>query len=108
MLTQHATFNSAHTWKEVIALIQRIAESKGVSQSVLSGWWTRFSRRHPDLALCTAVPVSYARAMANDPDVINRYYDILEAEAPERKKEEGGSLRRAKRAAKNRVPNYYS
>ena len=24
------------------------------------------------------MPVSYAQAMANDPDVINRYYDILE------------------------------
>ena len=77
-LLKCAKIGYAHTRKEVIALIQRIAESKGVSQSVSSGWWTRFSQRHPDLALRTAMPVSYARAMANDPDVINRYYDILE------------------------------
>lgn len=42
------------------------------------GCWEYFRRRHPKLTLRTAAPVSYARAMASDPEIINNYYDLLE------------------------------
>ena len=42
------------------------------------GCWEYFRRRHPKLTLRTATPVSYARAMASDPEIINNYYDLLE------------------------------
>ena len=42
------------------------------------GWWESFKRRHPQLTLCTASPLSYARAVASNPEVIRRYFDLLE------------------------------
>ena len=44
----------------------------------MSGWLESFRRRHPQLTLRTAAPVSYARAVASDPAVISNYYDLLE------------------------------
>ena len=50
-----------------------------VSRSVSHGWWDAFQRRHPRLSIPTAEGLGYARAVAFDPVVINRYYDMLEA-----------------------------
>ena len=43
------------------------------------GWWDAFQRRHPRLSIRTAEGLGYARAIAFDRVVINRYYDMLEA-----------------------------
>ena len=45
---------------------------------VSHGWWDSFRRRHPNLTLHTAAPVSYARVMGSDPSVISKCYDVLE------------------------------
>ena len=45
---------------------------------VSHGWWDSFKRRHPKLTLRTAAPLSYARLMASDPDILCNYYDLLE------------------------------
>ena len=51
---------------------------KGLAITVTHGCWESFRRQHPKLTLRTAAPVSYARAMASDPEIINNYYDLLE------------------------------
>ena len=73
-----AKIGYALTRKQVIALVQRITDSKNISANISSGWWERYVRRHPQLTLRVAVPVSMARAMASDRDVIDRYFDMLE------------------------------
>ena len=41
------------------------------------GWWQRFCQRHQNVALRTAVPLSVARAMTSNPDVLDRYFKML-------------------------------
>ena len=63
-----------YTKKQVFALVQRIIESKGITATITNGWWNRFCQRHPKL---TAVPLAHSRAMATDPNVLNRHFDLL-------------------------------
>ena len=65
-----AKIGYAHTRKQVIALVQQIVESKGISTVVSSGWWERYIKRHPQVTLRVAVPLSMARAMASDREVL--------------------------------------
>lgn len=80
-LVKCAQIGYARTRLEVLTLVCRIVESKGVEsvEHVTDSWWRRFRERHPQLTLWTAMPLSYARAMATDEHVINQYFDILEA-----------------------------
>ena len=77
-LLEMAKIGYAHTRKQVIALVQQIVESKGISTVVSSGWWERYIKRHPQIALRVAVPLSMARAMASDREVLDRYFNMLE------------------------------
>lgn len=77
-LLQAAKIGYPYTRKQILALVQQIVHSKGITTTVTNGWWERFLKRHPQLTLRVAVPLSYARAMASDPEVIDRYFDMLE------------------------------
>lgn len=63
---------------EVIALVQRILDSKGMKVTVTHGWWDSFRKRHPEFVLRVPAPVSQARSKATDPEVFMRYFDLLE------------------------------
>ena len=76
-LVKCAKIGYPHTQRQVLSLVQQILEHKGITVSVTSGWWERFSSRR-NLTLRTAVPLTYVRAMATDEDTLNRYYDLLE------------------------------
>ena len=67
-----------YTRKKVLHIVQQIIDDKGVMGHVTNGWWERFKERHPNVVLKTAAPLSNARAIAADRDVIERYYDLLE------------------------------
>lgn len=73
-----AKIGYAHTRMQVIALVQQIMDGKGVSTVVTNGWWERYVQRHPQIALRVAVPLSVARAMASDREVLDRYFNMLE------------------------------
>ena len=45
---------------------------------VTSGWWASFRKCHLQLTVCSASQLAYARAITEDPEVINPYYDLLE------------------------------
>ena len=77
-LLELAKIGYALTRKEVIAIVQRVVDSKNISAIVSNGWWERYVNRHPQITLRVAVPFSMARAMASDRDVIDRYFDMLE------------------------------
>ncbi len=77
-LKKCASIGYPFTKREAVALVQRVLNGKGLERSVTDGWWARFSERHPSLSLRTAMPLSLARAMATDNEVLGRYYDLLE------------------------------
>ena len=77
-LIQVATIGYPHTKKQVLALVQQILSSKGITSTVSNGWWERFCQRNPGITLRSAVPLSIARAAATDPEMLSRYYDTLE------------------------------
>ena len=77
-LIQTSKIGYPHTKNQVLTLVQQILDSKGIQTTVTNGWFERYCQHRPKLTLKSAVPLSYARATATDPDVLNRYLDILE------------------------------
>ena len=77
-LLQVAQIGYPHTKKQVLAIVQRILESKGINSTVSNGWWERYCKRNPCVTLRGAVPLSLSRALATDPEMLFRYYDTLE------------------------------
>ena len=78
-LKQSSKVGYAGSKADVLAVVQRTVNEKGKSNiRVSSGWWESFKRRHPKVTLRSAEPLAYCRAVANNPVVINRYYDYLE------------------------------
>ena len=77
-----ARIGFARTCKQVLAIVQAvIAKKHGLeseSVKITSGWWASFRKHHPKLTLRSASRLAYARAVAQDPEVINAYYDLLE------------------------------
>ena len=77
-LVKCAKMGYPHTRQQVLSIVQRILDSKRIDVVVTHGWWERFRRRHSYITLRTAVPLSYVRAMAQDREAIDNYYDLLE------------------------------
>lgn len=68
----------ARSKAEVVALVQRVLDSRNKQITVTNGWWDLFQRRHPKLTLRTPAPLSQARSKATDPEMLARYFDLLE------------------------------
>lgn len=68
----------ARSRQQVLELVQEVVNRKGYTVRVSHGWWDSYRRRHPNLVLRTASPLSYARVMGCDPTVICKFYDLLE------------------------------
>ena len=68
----------AKTKAEILALVQRAMEKKGNCHQVTKGWWNGFQRRHPELTIRSATPLSQARSNATDPEMLGHYFDLLE------------------------------
>ena len=64
--------------QEVLAIVTRMLERKGIGACVTSGWWQSFCRRHPNLILRAPASLSKARHNASDPEIVKRYPDLLE------------------------------
>ena len=67
------------TRKQVLTIVQEHLIKKGSSKVVTNGWWQRFSKRHENLSLRTAAPLSLPRAKAMDRDTIDHYFEVLES-----------------------------
>jgi len=71
------------TVKEVRIIVGKIIAKKhkqenGTTAPVSHGWWEKFQRRHQELSLRSSESLSQRRAMAMNPGVLNRYFDLLE------------------------------
>ena len=73
-----ASVGYAKSCKDVLALIQQIVSARDPKVEITRGWWDSFRARHPEVTLRHAEPLSYARAAASNPEIINRYFDLLE------------------------------
>lgn len=78
-LLQCASVGYPRTRLEVIAMVQRLCDSRELKHIVTHGWWESFCRRHQSITLRVAAPLSLSRAKASSPDVIENYFDMLEA-----------------------------
>ena len=72
-----ASVGFARSWQQVLELVQELVNRKGLNVRVSHGWWESFRRRHPELSLCTASPLSYARVVGSDPTIIAKYFNLL-------------------------------
>lgn len=69
----------AKSKQEVMSLVRSIVQSKGIQGALVTdGWWRSFKRRHGQLTLRAAEPLTYARAVASSPQIISSYFDLLE------------------------------
>ena len=76
-LLRCADIGYPHSLPLALALVQNIVDSKGIKKTITRGWWQKFCQRHRDVTHCLAVPLSIARAIVTDRNVINRYFDML-------------------------------
>ncbi len=79
LLRNCAKVGYARTRLQVLAIVQRAVKEKGLEVKVTNGWWESFKRRHKDLKLRTAEPLSYARMTSSSPTVFDNHYDLLES-----------------------------
>ena len=49
-----------------------------MDRTITHGWWDSFRKRHPQVVLHAPVSVSHVRSKATDPEVIMRYFNLLE------------------------------
>ena len=73
-----ASIGYAKSRRDVLAIGQQIARTHDPHVEVSKGWWDSFRKRHPKIMLRHSEPLSYARASANNPEVIGKYFDLLE------------------------------
>ena len=66
-----------HTCAQVLAKVQEMVNHKGKTTVVTRGWWQSFRKRHSELTLKSAIPLSIARAKASDCEVIDKYFCML-------------------------------
>ena len=63
---------------EVIAMVQRVCNERGIDRVVTHGWWESFCRRHAEVTLRVTAPLSASRAKSTDSYVIHKYFDMLQ------------------------------
>ena len=73
-----STIGFSRSKQQIIELMQQVMYKKGRDVNVSLGWWNSFRRRHSQLTVRTAEPVSYARSIGTRPEIISRYFDLLE------------------------------
>ena len=75
-----ASIGYAKSMREVLTIAERIVhlhdDKKDIHLS--KGWWDKFCKRHPEISLRRAEPLSYARAVANNHAIIEHYFDVLQ------------------------------
>ena len=77
-----AKIGYAKTRKQVLGIVRTIVANKRGKDPdevhVTMGWWTSFCKWHPQLTLRSASRLAYRRAVAQDPEIFQQYFDLLE------------------------------
>ena len=65
--------------KQVIALVEAtLTETRGTPVVLSNGWWSGFSKRHPEITVRSAEKLAHCRAVATDQNVMDAYFELLE------------------------------
>ena len=72
-----ASIGYAKPRKDALAIAQQIISTCKPGVEITKGWWDSFRHRHPEVSLRHVEPLSYAKAAANNPEVIEKYFDLL-------------------------------
>ena len=74
-----ASLGFAKSRAQVLEIVQEVVQSKGRHDVRVShGWWESFHRRHPNISIRKASPLSYARVVGSNPAILANYFDLLE------------------------------
>ena len=65
-LLECASIGYPRSRQEVIAIVQRLCDQRGMNKVVSHGWWESFCRCHQNVTLCVTAPLSLSRAKASD------------------------------------------
>lgn len=72
-----ASIGYPKTVKQILSIVQNVVNQKGKCSVVTVGWWQSFQRRHPELSLRCAEPLSTSRVKVST-DVLHKYFSVLE------------------------------
>ena len=67
------------TKQEVLLIVQKTLKKKRRLTEHFNGegWWTRFTKRHPEITLRTPDPLSYSRSNAVNQETLDHYFALL-------------------------------
>ena len=64
--------------QDIMTLVQNAVTRKGHTGVVSHGWWDSFRKKHSEICLRKPEPLSHARVICTSPDILNKYFDLLE------------------------------
>ena len=64
--------------QDIMTLVQNAVTRIGHTGIVSHGWWDSFRKRHSEICLRKPEPLSHARVICTSPDILNKYFDLLE------------------------------
>ena len=64
--------------QDIVTLVQNAVTRKDHTGVVSHGWWDSFRKRHSEICLRKPEPLSHARVICTSPDILNKYFDLLE------------------------------
>ena len=64
--------------KDIIGIVQQVVDKKGIKVTVTQGWWESFKKRHPEIVLRIAEPVSQACAICSSEETLSKYFEMLQ------------------------------
>ena len=77
-LVESAAMGYGRTRRDVLDIVSRMAQQRGIKKAVTTGWWNKFIHRHPVLSERTPASLSIARAKASSSECLETYFDRLE------------------------------
>ena len=78
-LIEAAAIGYGKSRKDVLNIVEAMLANKGTKHIVTTGWWNKFLRRHPILAVRTPANLSLARARASTKECMDAYFEHLES-----------------------------
>lgn len=73
-----ASIGYAKSHRDVLAIAQQIASAWNLNVEATKGWLDSFHSKHPEIMHHQVETLPYARAVANNKEIINKYFDLLE------------------------------
>ena len=77
-LTGISALGYSRTVKQVVEIVQRVVDKKGMNCQVTTSWWKSFKSRHKEITLRNPETLSHCRIRGASDSNIEHYFDLLE------------------------------